>query len=260
MNSNLPSYSQFREDKILDRIFFDKKGTCVEVGANDGITGSTTYFFEKKGWKCVLIEPVPDLCERIRRFRSALVFECAASSESGEGVFYVAESTKSLSTLSPTESLQKEIAANKTTLREIHVRKRTLDEILEEAGIRGIDFITIDVEGHEMDVLIGFSIEKYRPRIIIIEDNDDHADDSIGKYLGGKGYRAFFRTGVNDWYASDSDIITNINSIAQLEREKKLYEYEDKITSKFSFLNNILPDSIKRILITILHKFIKCVN
>lgn len=260
MNSNLPSYSQFREDKILDRIFFDKKGTCVEVGANDGITGSTTYFFEKKGWKCVLIEPVSDLCERIRRFRSALVFECAASSESGEGVFYVAESTKSLSTLSPTESLQKEIAANKTYLREIHVRKRTIDEILNEAGICEIDFITVDVEGHEMDVLRGFSIERYRPRIIIIEDNSDHADDSIRMYLGEKGYIPFFRTGVNDWYASNADMVTNMNSIEQLEREKRLYDFEDKITSNFAFLNAILPDSIKRILMTILHKIAQCVK
>jgi FkbM family methyltransferase len=254
VNSNIPSYSQFREDKILDRIFLDKDGTCVEVGANDGITGSTTYYFEKKGWTCILVEPIPALCERIRSFRSARVFECAASSENGESVFYVAESANSLSTFSPTAPLQNEVAVNRTNVREIRVRKRTLDEILEEAGVSGIDFITIDVEGHEMEVLRGFSIEKHHPRIIIIEDNSDQTDESIRTYMEGKGYRVFFRTGVNDWYASEGDTVTEQGSIAQLAREKKRQEFEDKIKSKFSLLNNMLPDSVTSILRTILHK------
>jgi len=260
MRSKGPSYSQFREDKILDGIFVDKAGTCVEVGANDGITGSTTYYFEKKGWKCVLVEPVPELCDRIRRFRSAIVFECAASSESGEDVFHVAESAESLSTFSLTVPLQKQIEGENTNVREIRVRKRTLDGILEEAGISGIDFITIDVEGHELEVLRGFSIEKHRPRIMIIEDNSDQTDANIRAYMEEKGYKAFLRTGVNDWYASTSDTITGPGSIMQLEKVKKRYEFEDKILLKFSFLNDLFPDSVKSVLRMMLHKCSKCVK
>ncbi len=260
MNSKDPSYSQFREDKILDRIFLDKTGTCVEVGANDGITGSTTYYFEKKGWKCVLVEPIPELCEKIRQFRSAFVFECAASSETGENVFYVPGSAKSRSTFSLTTPLQQEIEGEKTNVREIRVRKRTLDGILDEVGISEIDFITIDVEGHEMAVLRGFSIERHRPRIIIVEDNSDQTDERIGMYLEEKGYKAFFRTGVNDWYASKDDMITSPSSIVQLDRERKRHEFEDKIKTNFSFLNDMLPDFIKSILRMILHKFSKCVK
>lgn len=260
MRSVYPSYSQFREDKILDRIFVDKVGTCVEVGANDGVTGSASYYFEKKGWKCILVEPVPELCDRIRRSRSAVVFECAASSESGEDRFYVAESADSHSTFSLTAPLQKHLDGEKTGVREIRVRKRTLDRILDEAGVSGIDFITIDVEGHELEVLRGFSIERHRPRIVIIEDNSDRTDASIRTYMEGKGYIAFFRTGVNDWYAATNDTITIPGSIAQLEREKKRYEFEDRIASNFSFLTGMLPDSIKSRLRMILHGFSRCVK
>lgn len=260
MSSEYPSYSQFREDKILDQIFANQVGTCVEVGANDGITGSTTYYFEKKGWKCVLVEPVPELCGKIRHFRSAIVFECAASSESGEDVFYVSESAESLSAFSPTVPLQKQIESGINNVREIRVRKRTLDGIIDEVGISEIDFITIDVEGHELEVLKGFSIERHRPRIIIIEDNSDQVDVSIRAYMEEKGYKAFLRTGVNDWYASISDTIISPDSIMQLEKEIKRYEFEDNIIIKFSFLNDMLPDFIKSILRMMLHKFSRCVK
>ena len=48
---------------------------------------------------------------------------------------------------------------------------RTLDALLDETGLPQIDFITIDVEGHEMDVLQGLSLEKHRPRVVIFEEN-----------------------------------------------------------------------------------------
>ena len=57
MNSN-KYYAQFGEDKILNRIFNKKTGNCVEVGGFDGVTGSNTYFFEKLGWRCLIVEPM----------------------------------------------------------------------------------------------------------------------------------------------------------------------------------------------------------
>ncbi len=253
MSHKDPSYSQFREDKILERIFPGKRGTCVEVGANDGITGSTTYYFEKKGWSCVLVEPVPGLCGKIRRFRSSPVFECAASSETGEGVLHVPESAESLSTLSPTALLPGAAGGGTSRVREITIRKRRLDDILLEAGISGMDFVTIDVEGHEMEVMKGFTLEKFRPGIIIVEDNSDRNDKTVEKYLEGKGYKKFFRTGVNDWYAAGSDAVVSPGSVAQLEGYRKSLEFEDKIKTKFSCLDAVVPDLVKPALRLVLH-------
>lgn len=249
-------FSQFREDRILEKIFPGKDtGTCVEVGAHDGITGSNTYYFERKGWNCVLVEPVPDACERIRQFRTGLVFNCAASSGSGEATFHVADSVESWSALDLTESQKEFIRSGKAAIREIRVIKRTLDDMLTEAGISAIDFVSIDVEGHELDVLKGFSLDRFRPKIIIVEDNSHIAEGNVRGFLEGKGYKNFFRTGVNDWYARENDPILGPESIARLGKYLAQYEFEDRINQRLHFLNRLLPVSVKNVLSTALRYF-----
>ena len=69
-------YSQFGEDEILEWLFADRAtGVAVEVGANDGVHGSTTLTFEKKGWQCILVEPTPQLVEAIRASRGFVQIE-----------------------------------------------------------------------------------------------------------------------------------------------------------------------------------------
>jgi hypothetical protein len=64
-------HSQFGEDQILARLFADTKvGTCVDVGAHDGIQLSNSYYFEQIGWHCVLVEPAPHLCAGPQLFAS----------------------------------------------------------------------------------------------------------------------------------------------------------------------------------------------
>jgi hypothetical protein len=75
---------------------------------------------------------------------------------------------------------------------------RTLDAILCEAGIGGIDLLSIDVEGTELDVLAGFTIERYRPRLILLED-DTRTRDKHG-YMTARGYKLVRRTDLNNWY------------------------------------------------------------
>jgi hypothetical protein len=81
----------------------------------------------------------------------------------------------------------------------IEVPVRTLDDILVDAGAPvPIDFLSIDVEGHETEVLAGFDIAHWRPRLILIEDH------VVGlakhRLLTRSGYRLIRRTGLNAWY------------------------------------------------------------
>ena len=201
-------YSQFGEDELLDRIFLQKRnGVCIEVGANDGITDSTTYHFEKKGWSCILIEPNPELCARIRQSRNALLIECAASNQEGNATLYVAEGAERAHGVSTIcEEAQERIHRFGFSTKPVQVRRATLDGILRKANIASyVDFVSIDVEGHELDVLKGFSIEMWRPRIIIAEDNSNFANTEVTNYLKQQNYLPFMRTGVNDWYAHKSD-------------------------------------------------------
>ena len=80
-----------------------------------------------------------------------------------------------------------------------------LDEILSNLNVKEIDFISIDVEGHELSVLKGLSLHIHQPRIIIIEDNSHGLDREVKNYLEKFGYARFNITGCNDWYARKSD-------------------------------------------------------
>jgi FkbM family methyltransferase len=199
-------YSQFGEDRILSEIFGGKgAGTCIEVGANDGVNDSTTLFFENAGWDCILVEPNPVLCKMIRATRKATLYECAASDRQGTATLYVAEGadrSHGVSMISGEEAARDKIGSYGFTCRPVQVETRTLDDILaEQKPHGGIDFISIDVEGHELEVLQGFSVEEWMPGVMIIEDNDRFEDDSVRDYLKRFGYVCFRRTGVNDWYA-----------------------------------------------------------
>lgn len=209
MNSakvNSAYYSQFGEDEILAKIFNEKNnGLCIEVGANDGINDSTTMYFEKIGWDCILVEPNPVLCNLIRASRSATLVEVAASDRSGEATLFVAEGAErahGVSTISSSEESLSKITSYGFSYREIKVQTKTLEEILNEVKLDGqIDFISIDVEGHELEVLKGFSVERWSPTVILLEDNSNYDNPDVSDYLRKVDYLPFLRTGVNNWYA-----------------------------------------------------------
>lgn len=204
-------YSQFGEDRILDKLFGGKStGSCVEVGANDGVNDSTTFYFEQRGWRCILIEPNPDLCRAIASTRTARLFPCAASDAEGVATLHVAEGAgraHGVSGLGSAEESHRRITGYGFAVRPIEVRTRPLDAVLAEAGLQEgqIDFISIDVEGHELQVLKGLSIDRWKPAVLIAEDNSRFQDLSVVRHLRSFGYVPFKRTGVNDWFAHQSN-------------------------------------------------------
>ena len=223
------SHGQFGEDRILREVFGDRaEGYCVEIGAYDGRTGSASYPFEKRGWHCLLVEPIPALAQEIRKHRACTVVNCAVSDKEGTATFFVAENVEEMSTLDLTPDRLEWIKQVGGAVKEITVRTATLDSLLAEAGFSEIQFITIDVEGHEMEVLQGFALEAHRPRIVIIENNsasnDPRAtggDPRVGRHMSEHGYVHFRRTGVNEWYAHESDIeLVRADEIRRFRRAK----------------------------------------
>lgn len=201
-------YAQFGEDKILNEIFNKKIGTCVEVGGFDGVTGSNSYFFEKLGWRCIVVEPMPDFCEKIRSVRTCEVMEIAASEKAGEVEFYVAEGVETLSTIQKDDNHFARIKSlSDKGIRKIIVKTARLDDILLDCGITSFDFLTIDVEGHELSVLAGLSFSKISPRIVIIEDNSNGIDSQVKKFMQSVSYIRFKKTGCNDWYVKKDDVL-----------------------------------------------------
>lgn len=204
-------------------IFAQKNGVCVEIGALDGVRHSNTLYFEQHGWTCLLIEPNPSCCEMIRSRRNARLFECAVSDSPGELTFVVCDEVPELSGFQP---FWDRIKRERGTTKEVQVRVRKLDDILAEANIGPIDFLTIDVEGHELSVLRGFSIEKWKPRVVILEDGSEGTDRSIELAMRAASYVPWRMTGMNIWFShlTDSEFVNaaNLRSFSRARTMRKL--------------------------------------
>lgn len=205
-------YSQFGEDKFMERIlpnsYAGGGGVCVDVGAEDGITGNNTYLFEKKGWRCLCIEPNPDtykVCSSVRK-------ECINVAISNEDDYKVLPFTifstgskrneSAISSLKPDPRLASSSKLKVNGSRTVNVVSRTLASVLNEAAFPPvIDFISIDTEGTELDVLKSMDFNKYTVKYLIIENNFEDLD--IAKYLDYLGFVKIKRLGVNDIYKNN---------------------------------------------------------
>lgn len=194
--------SRFSHSEILEhewvRAFFTNatSGYFVEIGANDPVDQSQTHHLEQIGWRGLLVEPLPDMADRLRQSRNATVVQCAASSMANSGRELPLKRAGVHSTLNDNFAARKVTADEKT---EEGVLCRTLDQILSEhAAPRNLEFLSIDVEGHEPEVLDGFTIDRWKPQLILIEDHLTHL--RTHRRLTDSSYDLVLRTGHNNWY------------------------------------------------------------
>lgn len=168
-------------DRKLAAYLDFRDGFFIEAGANDGYSQSNTYFLEKKlGWHGVLVEGIPELFEKCRMLRSnSKTFNCAlVSSDFPDptvtmhfaGLMSVVEGS-----MKSREAQDEHVHIGLDVQRlagsySVEVPARTLESIL--AGIpeaRNIDFFSLDVEGHELEVLKGLNPSRFRPGFILVE-------------------------------------------------------------------------------------------
>jgi FkbM family methyltransferase len=195
-------YSQGDEDAILSGIFAGQTaGTCLEVGALDGIQDSVTLYFEQQGWSCVLIEADPELAAKATLSRRARVFACAAGCGDGTTELVLARGAPYLSTTRPTNAHLARIQNDGAKVERIEVPIIRVDDALQQAEVSKLDFASIDVEGAELDVLRGFNLQRWSPRVLLIEDNDP----LVVPYLNEHGYQCFLHSGWNAFYARKGD-------------------------------------------------------
>jgi FkbM family methyltransferase len=202
VNTNLMERAVFPwqvENKLKEEFFAGlQNGFFVDVGANEPKTGSQTWHLEKLGWRGVVVEPQPRLVQALKEERRAAVFACACSSPQNAGKnlqFQVSGIHSSLDLNFFVAGMRKAEV--------IEVPARTLDDILEEADAPSpIDLLSIDVEGHEIEVLKGTSLARWQPRLIFIEDLA--LNTQLHRHLRSHGYKWVRRTGLNGWYVPES--------------------------------------------------------
>lgn len=199
---SLGSYSQEGEDMILRRIFENKNvGFYIDVGAHHPKRFSNTYYFYKKGWKGINIDAMPNSMKAFDKLRQRDInIEAAISNEKSTLIYYEFNET-ALNGFSKPISLMRNELANYSIVNSYPITTKTLDEVLDVFSKeipKEIDFITIDVEGFDFNVLRSLDLNKYRPSLILIEilseTLEDIIDNEISFYLKKFGYKLYAKT------------------------------------------------------------------
>lgn len=200
-------------DRIVQDRFFRGRtgGVLVEVGAARPDYLSISASFRALGWQVIAIEPNPGFCAEHRALGHE-VLEYACSDEDKDNVeFFVVNSQgadylggkvsfESYSSLGIKDEFKSMLARQQTSMERIEVKMRRLDTILAAhyPELEQIDVLAIDVEGWELSVLGGLDLERYRPRVVILENY--FKSKAYVDYMKQHGYRRWKRLDPNEIY------------------------------------------------------------
>lgn len=166
--SNLPAIEQ----QTVQAIFAGRPGFYVDVGANDPILDFRSQHLEVLSWTGLLVEPDPDCCDILRKNRTGIVVQMACSSPEKAGKQLLLNRAGPHSTLE-----DKPIALGAVVRSTVAVQCDTLDAILEKhSAPPGFELLSMDIEGHELAALSGFSFDKWQPQLVLIEDHVTYLD------------------------------------------------------------------------------------
>ncbi|HKY99978.1 MAG TPA: FkbM family methyltransferase [Rhabdochlamydiaceae bacterium] len=189
-------YSQFAQDQFVHETFFPVKhdGIFVDIGAYDGVSMSNSYFFEKElGWKGICIEPNPQVFDKLQKLRKAVCVQACISDKKETAKFLrISGRSEMLSGLSDKydpkhlKRIDSEIANFGGEKLEIEVPTVTLNELADQEGIRRVDFLSIDTEGGEFDILKSIDFTKLDVDVIAVENN--YHDPNFRQYLQSHGF------------------------------------------------------------------------
>ena len=193
-------YGHHELDRKLKKYLNYKNGFFVELGANDGVRQSNTLYFEKNlDWNGVLVEPIKKKYLKCLKFRSnknyffnnacvsfnykdnkvKMIYSDLMSSISGKEIYNKVDAKKHAYD-------GKQYLNKNEDIEEVWVDTKTLNNIFEEINApKLMDFLSLDVEGSEIEVLNGINFLTYNFKFILIESRDD---EEIKKYLINKKY------------------------------------------------------------------------
>jgi FkbM family methyltransferase len=204
------SFSQFGEDLVIEELLNElgiKQGFYVDVGAFDPVISSNTLLLFKRGWSGVNIDVDEQKIERFRRARPRdWNLACGVSKASGRKQFahYAAVNMTRLITETDEHSV-----LGDPPLETFEADTKPLQVIMEDSPFRGrqIDFLNIDCEGSDLEVLQSLDFAIHQPRVVAVEVLDMPAERDICAFMRLKGYEMTHRLGLTRLFLPRNEIL-----------------------------------------------------
>lgn len=200
------SYAQNLEDYYLDQVFAGQSsGTYVDVGGGHPVADNVSFYFYLKGWRGLIVEPQAKLAEAYRGVRPRdQVYQGLAGATDGTIAFHQVDGLHGLSSMD--RAAAERAAQFGAGYRTLAMPVRRLDHLIADAGLPAIDFLKIDVEGAEDQVIAGIDLTNLRPRVIVVESvNPGNLDGKAGAWekplLDARYVFAFFDN-LNRYYVA----------------------------------------------------------
>lgn len=212
---NIDYKGQLAQDLIAYIILNGKKdGFFVDIAAHDGVNINNTYMFEKLGWSGFCVEANPKTFETLRKNRKCDCYNLAVFSKNiGKTRFATTNEFGSMLdsmelTLTQNHKKRMEDYA-KVNVEYIEVETTSFNDLMSNyPQVNHIDFLSLDIEGGELEVLKGIDFDKYTFGVMTIEHNEvQPAKSEIIALLQEKGYRILFQNGWDTMFVKNENII-----------------------------------------------------
>jgi len=195
------SFAQSGEDLILGTLFAaDKKGTYVDVGANDPYFQSNTQHFYNRGWNGINIDANIDSIKKLNKVRKRDINIEALISDSEQVFDYYYYETSAYNGCVKRDHVPSRLLFTKK------IEGKSLTSILLKYKVKNINFLSIDAEGFDLNVLKSLDLNLIRPQVILIEsfakNIDEDLNSDISKHLKAFNYIYYCRSVTNSFYLS----------------------------------------------------------
>lgn len=188
---------------VLRELSWKKSGFFVEFGATNGVDLSNTYFLEKAfDWTGILAEPCRSNHDALQSNRTATIDTKCVWSKSNEELAFTEFSNKELSTISSLKDSD-HMARKRVGGEEYSVSTISLNDLLKVHNApQKIDYLSIDTEGSEFEILQAFDFSAYEISIVTVEHNFTSQRKDIYQLLTSKGYKRVLKrlSKWDDWY------------------------------------------------------------
>ena len=202
------SYAQNGEDVLLARLFpKGLQGFYIDVGAHQPVVGSVTKHFYDQGWHGINVEPAAEPFAALREARPRDVNLCVGLSDKPGTLTFFESGGTGCSTFSPDAADHQRVSGIPFAEREVEML--TLAQVCEDHVEGEIDFLSVDVEGHEGQVLLGADWKRWRPRVVLVEATEPlttvSSHEAWEPTLLDADYLFATFDGLNRWYVRIED-------------------------------------------------------